>query len=473
MNESIIASALGINEIFEKSQNKEIIKILSDQFGEPKVSTEQSGDTTMSGHTISISEKKWVWEIRDFSRFYDLFDEDSEESAVNPFETFQDVIQRVFLIGLYCEELPYFQVVIYIQFSLKTHNTIINNSAKLAIPFQRYLQSLNGLSSVVYQEEVKPRLHMHHIIHSSYHFDLGFDSIRNLRQMQQQDKQYESRPTEYSKNLRELPILRELPYPTILSSINLYHNLLALITHYEQFGNGRELQTCGITVLKDLHDNPEKIINNQNPTERIKMFSPNLNIFDFSIGAINLHLFISGLLTWLSYFEITRLNLSKDLDNKREKIQSMLNTNNIQNITILQPDIAILQGHFASMALLLSAVKNQIIEPITDLSTRTGLIGTYQIPIPQNSLPFAHVLGNRIGNPAYFELVASRIKNNFDTIAEKLMSIDNPTNRMNNFLYNQNNLKLQKAINKNSSISLALSFIIGGLAAISAFALLF
>ena len=466
-------SVLETNEIFAKDQQNDIIQTVRRHFGEPTIFTGESGYTSIDGRSRYISEKKWIWEISDLDVFLKNLDSKQINSAIKDIEQdFPKKIHRVYLIGLCCKELPYFQLMIYAQLTLKTDAKIIGHTAKLAIPFQMYLQTLNGLSTKVYQETIKPRCHMHHVINSVDYLRQGQQAICALRLMQRGDAQDELRSTEHSASLRKLPVMKDLPYPTILSAINVHQNVLSLVTHYEQFGGGGELHTCGVTI-QDPQNDPETIMSSkQQVSQKIRMFSPNLDVFNSPPDAINLHLILSGLLTWLSFFEITRNNLAEELEEQRERIQILLNENNMRDIINLQDQLARLQGNYASMGLLLNYVQNQIINPIRELSSRKGMFGIIQTPIPQKSDDlFSFVFNNRNRNQAYFELIGNRIINECDEIADKLSSVDNPTNRMNGFLYNQSNLKLQNTINKNSWINIGLTIIIGVFAGISAITL--
>ena len=470
MVKSIEFSALEVNEIFEKSQKESIIQKINECFGQPCIFGNKLGNTNIGGHTRELSEQKHVWEVNDFEMFLEsLGDGQKEPDSKNFDQFFKDRIQCVYLVGLECKDLPYFQLMIYVQLILYTSATVVTDSARLVVPFQSYLQNLNGTSNKVYNTSVNPRFHVHHVVDSIGDLEIGINALHELQTMQQNDIQYKIHPTEQSKRLRELPILREFGLPTILSAINYYGNALSFITHYGQFGGDRELQTCGVTIIGD-HQNipyipkPDK----RQIAEAIRMFDPNLNVFFITTDAMNLHLFVTGLLTWLSYFEITRNDLSEELYLQREQIQNMLNEGNMSKIADFQDKIAMLQGHYASMGLLLSHVKNQVSDQIENLASMKHKLRIPQIPIPQKHLdPFTRIFINRVEGQAYFELVAGRIKNIFDTTAEKLDSVDNPTNRMTNFLYNHTSLKLQKTVNTNSKIGIILATLVSFLAIIS------
>ena len=471
MSKSIIDfSSLEVNEIFEKNQKEPIMRKINKCFGQPYVFDNKSGNTSVGGHTRWISEQKHVWEVNDFEVFLKtLEDRQREPDSENFDQSFKNKIQQVYLVGLECKELPYFQLMIYAQLLLDTDDTVVTDSARLAIPFQLYLQNLNGLSNKVYNTSANPRFHIHHVVNSIDDLEIGINTLRELQSLQQNDVQHEMHPTEQSKKLRELPVFREFHFPTILSAINYYGNVLSFITHYEQFGGGGELQTCGVTITRDRQDGsymprPDK----QQIAKEIQMFSPNLDAFFSTTHAMNLHLFVTGLLTWLSHFEIARNDLSEQLELQREQIQNMLNGNNMSKITDFQDKIAALQGKHASMGLLLNYVNSQVADRIDELISRKGMFGIRQTPIPPKlSDPYAGVLINRVGRQAYFELVAGRIKTSFATTAKKLDSVDNPINKMTGFLYNQSSLKLQKAGNVNSRRNIILVITIGSFAVIS------
>ena len=471
MVKSIIEfSALEVNEIFEKDRKESIIQKINECFGQPCVFDDKSENTSASSHTEWMSEQKHVWEVNDFEIFLkDLEDEQRRLDSKNFGQSFKNKIRHVYLVGLECKELPYFQLMIYAQLLLDTDTTVVADTARLAVPFQLYLQNLNGLSNAVYNTSANPRFHMHHVVNSIDDLKNGTDTLHELLAIQQNDIQHEILPTKQSKKIRELPVLREFGLPRILSAINYYGNVLSFVTHYEQFGGGRELQTCGVTIIRD-HQNSSYISrpDKQQIAKAIQMFDPTLDLFFSTTHAINLHLFVTGLLTWLSYFEITRNDLSEKLELQRKQIQNMLNENNMSKITDFQDKIAVLQGNYASMGLLWSHVKNQVSNQIEELTSRKNKLGMPQIPIPQKYQNiFTGIFTDRIGRQVYFELVANRIKNRFATTTEKLDSTDNPINRMTGFLYNSSSLKLQKAIKINSKINIGLAILIGSLAVIS------
>jgi len=458
-------SAIETNEIFEKEQRDAVIQKINIDFGEPSFFENKSGNTSIAGHTKWILEKKYVWIVNDFTIFLKGLDDQQKQPNPQTFnDSFQHRIQQVYLVGLECKELPYFQLMIYVQLSPESKIPVIIDSARLAVPFQIYLQNLEGLSSSVYEmSTIKPRFHMHHVVSSGDELQKGTDALRELISSQQNDKQFKLIPNEQSIALRELSLLQSFNLPTVMSAINFIGGILSFITHYEQFGGGGELQTCGLTIVQEHQVNvciPE--FDKQGIEKEIQMFSPNLQVFFSVTHAMNLHLFISGLLTWLSYFEITRNNMSEEIEFQREQIQNMLNNNNISNITDIQNKMAKIQGNYASMGMLLDSVKNQVIDQIDELSSRKGIFGISEIPIPQKSQDlFANTLMNRVGDKAYFELVAGTIKNSFSSIAEKLGSADRPTNIMTNFIYNQSSLKLQKTVKTNSVIEIILAVVIG------------
>ena len=463
-------SALEVNEIFEKNQKESIIQKINECFGQPCVFDDKSENTNVSSHTRWISEQKHVWEVNDFETFLkDLEDEQKKLHSKNFEQSFKNKIQHVYLVGLECKELPYFQLMIYAQLLLDTDVTVVADSAKLVVPFQLYLQNLNGLSNKVYNTSANPRFHIHHVVDSIDDLEMGINALRELYTMQQNDIQYKTHPTEQSKRLRELPVLREFGLPKILSAINYYSNALSFVTHYEQFGGGRELQTCGVTITHGHQADsyipkPDK----QQIAAAIQMLEPNLDVFHSITHAMNTHLFITGLLTWISYFEITRNDLFEEFEPQRKQFQNMLDESNMSKITDLQDPIAVLQGKYANMGLLCSHVKNQVSNQIEELTSRKSKLGMPQIPIPQKYQNiFTEVLTNRVGGQGYFELVAGRINNSFTTTAEKLDSVDNPINRMTGFLYNQSSLKLQKAGNTYSKKNIILAIAIGSFVVIS------
>ena len=147
---------------------------------------------------------------------------------------------------------------------------------------------------------------------------------------------------------------------------------------------------------------------------------------------------------------------------KIKAIQKLLNNNQISKIKKFQNKISQIQGNNASMGILLNSVKNQVIDQIEELSTRTGVLGITEIPIPQKEHDvFSNTLIHRIGGQAYFELISTSIKNTFSNLTSKLFSVDNPSNKMSDFIFNQTSLNLQKTINKNSIIEIILAIIIG------------
>ena len=470
INSTLAFSALETNEIFESTQKSQVLEKICKSFGSPTVFSRKTGYTTLDGRSKTISEDKWIWEITNPTTFLEFLDDNHIAQDLK--QVFHNTIQRTYMVGLYSKDLPYFQLMIYAQLSFETDVNIISQTTKLAIPFQTYLQNLDGFSPKVYKRSEIPRCHMHHVIYSEDYFSKSLRIIDELRS-QQSNTQQEPHVTPYTTYLRQLPILRDLPYPTILSSVNVHLNVLSFITHYEQLGDGGELQTCGMTLTND----PKQILimsSKQQVADNINMFAPNLDIFDSVAGAISLHLFFSGLITWLMYFEDIREGLSEKLENEREQIQNLLNENNMNKTTHLHDRIAKFQGHLATMGLLLSNVRNQIIVPVVELYSRNNSLGVYQIPIPQRiNDPFSHFFNQRVENQVYFKHIGKRIKNDLDTIAEKLSSVENPTNRMNNFLYNQTNLELQNRIKLNSKINIVLSIVIGIFAGISIYLSIF
>ena len=131
-------------------------------------------------------------------------------------------------------------------------------------------------------------------------------------------------------------------------------------------------------------------------------------------------------------------------------------------MTKFHNQISQVQGNYASMGILLNSVKNQVIDQIEELSSRKGVLGTTEISIPQKEHNmFSKTLIHRVQDQAYFELISTMIKNNFSNIATKLTSVDNPTNNMTNFIFNQTSHNLQKTIKKNSIIEIILAFVIG------------
>ena len=195
----------------------------------------------------------------------------------------------------------------------------------------------------------------------------------------------------HSKALRELPILQEFGLPTILTAINFYENVLSFITHYEQFGGGGELQTYGVAIRYEHETNVRsQEVDEQQIAEKIRMFCPNLAVFDSATDAMNIHLFITGLLTWLAYLEKIREKKSKEIECERERIHDMLNEKNILQISDSQNKLAMLLGDFASMGLLVSYVNNQIADQIDELASKKGMFGIQQTPIPQKKSRFVH-----------------------------------------------------------------------------------
>lgn len=457
-------SALETNDIFEKDQKEHIIQKLNECFGQPSVFENKSGNTSISGHTNWILEKKHVWKVDDFEIFLKYIDDKQNEPDQRNFaQVFKSKIQQVYLVGLECNELPYFQLLIYVQLSLESEQSAITDSAKLIVPFQLYLQSLNGLSNQVYEmSRIKPRFHMHHVINSEDDLQEGTKSVRELLSLQYQNKKFRLRSTQHSKKLRELSLLQVFSLPTVLSAINFDGDVLSFITHYEQFGGGGELQTCGVTITHEYQISvclPK--FDSQGIEKEIKMFGPNLETFFSVTSAMNIHLFVTGIFTWLSYFEIVRNKLSEELESQRKQIQHMLNENNTSQITDFQNGISALQGNYASMGILLNSTKNKVIDQIDEMSSRRGIFGISEIPIPPKPDNFAGVLINRVGEQAYFELVANMIKNHFSAIAEKLDSTDKPINKMTDYIYNQTSLKLQKTVQTNSIIEILLAIVIG------------
>ena len=477
MDKFIEFSALEVNEIFEKKQKECIIEKIKKDFGEPCICDHKSGNTTVSGMTKWIREKKCIWKANNLEKFRIAQKEkEKKQDSKSNNQNFLNRVQQVYLVGLECKELPYFQVMIYVQFLLETETKVVTNSARLIKPFQIYLQNLNGLSNKVYESSLKPRFHVHHIVYSKEILERGRNALRELRLLQQNDLQYGILPTEHSKALRELPILQEFVLPTILTAINFYGNVLSFITHYEQFGGGGELQTYGVTIRYEHETNVRsQEVDEQQIAEKIRMFCPNLAVFDSATDAMNIHLFITGLLTWLAYFEKIREEKSEELECERERIQDMLNEKNILQISDSQNKLAMLLGDFASMGLLVSYVNNQIADQIDELASKKGMFGIQQTPIPQkNHDLFTNVFTNRTGQQAYFELVANKIQNNFSAIRQKLDAADNPANRMSSFLYNlssflynQTSLKLQKSIYTNTRIDTILAVVISIFAGVS------
>ena len=127
-----------------------------------------------------------------------------------------------------------------------------------------------------------------------------------------------------------------------------------------------------------------------------------------------------------------------------------------------------MQGNYASLGILLEYIKNNVIDQINELASRKGIFGATEIPIPQKKFDmFSTTLINRVGDQAYFELIAKGIYNNFSTISEKLTSSNSPTNQMANFIYNQTSYDLQQTIKKNSIIEILLAIVIGAFTFVS------
>jgi hypothetical protein len=197
---------------------------------------------------------------------------------------------------------------------------------------------------------LKPRFHTHHIVNSSHDLVIGIKELSTLLSMQKQNDEFEVKPSKESKNIRELYCLSYFGLATVLSAINFDGDVLSFISHHEQFGGGGELQSCGITFVQEPQVNvciPEFV--RQGIEKEIKMFSPNTNVFFSVMGGINLHLFLTGLTTWLAYFEIIRQEMSMELERQRENIQKLLNNDEMSKLDSYQNSISKIQGNYASM----------------------------------------------------------------------------------------------------------------------------
>ena len=302
-------TALETNEIFEKEKRDSIIEQINSYFGNPEIFQHKSGNTNIGGQTKWIMEKKYVWKVNHLDIFLkNIPDEKKSPPTKDWNDIFKSRISLVYIVGLECKELPYFQLMIYVQLSLDSKIPIIVDSYRLITPFRIFLQNLNGLSNKVYEmDKIRPRFHTHHIYSSLASYRTGTAMLSKLIPMQQDDKKYKREPNNLSRSIRQLPGLSYFGLPTVLSAVNFDGGVLSFVTHHEQFGGGGELQSCGVVFTQELQVNvciPE--FERQGIEKDIQMFSPNVSSFFTVTGGINLHLFLTGLVTWLSYLEITR-----------------------------------------------------------------------------------------------------------------------------------------------------------------------
>jgi len=461
---AVVYSALVTHEIFEKEKIDEVNKKLILDFGKPSIFENKSGNTTIAGQTNWVLEKKRVWKITNFDLFLKDLKDEQKKSHPKDFDSiFKSRIKMGYVVGLECKELPYYQVVIFIQLSGTSKVPVIIDSLRLIVPFQKYLEKFDGISMKVFaNSKNKPRFYTHHISDSVTDYKKGLSLVKKLEQLQEKNHIHKIKPNAQSKAIRNLPILNQFGLPSILSAVNYEGGVLAFALNSEQFGGGGELQGCGITFT----DRPDVCVpdfSRQGIEKDIRMFSSNIEIFFSVFGGIDLHLFLTGLSTWLSYFEIIMNELTIEIENVREDIQKSLNENQVSEIEKHREKITKFQGSYAGMGILLESIKQRVIDLIEELSTNVGIFGKNEIPIPQkggNPL-FEDTLTNRVGDLAYFQLISTMIKNKFNSLTKKLESIHNPINQMTNFIYNQTSHNLQRKISLNSIIQIVLIAVIG------------
>ena len=422
----------------------------------------------MSRETVRIKESKFVWKISQVEKFLieleTLKDQDIPDNL-----DLKSTVKSIHIIGLMCKELPYFQLVIYVELNAVSVNPLIN-TYDLAKPFQIFLENFDGLSKTVYHmSRRKPRYYSHHIIESNEALQNGIRAVQNIIASSKTQSDVFSRSNEFSEIIRGLPLIRGFGIPTLLSVVSPAGNILPISSHIEQYSGGGVLQYFTIAYTTTPHICTPDLVR-QGLEKEIKMFSPNVNVIYDVFGGINLHLFLAGLWTWISYCDITVNHIINDLEGIREMIQNLLNENKESELKKHVAKISQIQGSLASMSMLVENTRFHIMELIDEIADNMGIFGAVEIPIPskKDHSFFDATLRTGIGHDGHLQNIAKVVRNKFNSFSKKLETADNPVNKMNDFIYNSANYGLQKTISAYTKIGIGLTIAIGILTFFSA-----
>lgn len=315
----------------------------------------------------------------------------------------------------------------------------------------------------------KPRYYSHHIIESKEALQNGIRAVQNTIASAKTQSDVFSRSNEFSEIIRGLPLIRDFGIPTLLSVVSPVGNILPISSHIEQYSGGGVLQYFTVAYTTTPHICTPDLVRQGLETE-IKMFSPNVNVIYDVFGGINLHLFLAGLWTWISYCDITVNHIINDLEGIREMIQNLLNENKESELKKHVSKISQIQGSLASMSMLVENTRFHIMELIDEIADNMGIFGAVEIPIPskKDHSFFDATLRTGIGHDGHLQNIAKVVRNKFNSFSKKLETADNPVNKMNNFIYNSANYGLQKTISAYTKIGIGLTIAIGILTFFSA-----
>jgi len=456
-------SCFTVHEIFAKDEYEKVNEKISTHFGQPMIYEITSLNTKLSRETNRISETKFVWKVSDIEKFLDNIVSATKKTDQKYDLDLNAVIELIYVVGMTCKELPYYQLVIYVQFKTPNKVNSIIYSYDLAIPFQIFFEEFDGLSNKVYHmSKRKPRYYSHHVIESQKELNEGMNAVQNMISKMRENVHITQEPSDYSEVIRKLPLIQDFVIPTLLSVVSPAGNILPLSSHVEQYSGGGVLQSFTIS----LSSTPQVFVPNfskQGIEKEIRMFSPNINVISDTFGGINLHLFLSGLTTWISYCDITVNEIVESLEKIRDSIQNLLNKKKESELKTHISEISRIQGSLASMAMLVENTKFHIMELVDEIANNTGIFGSSELPIParKDMLFFDSTLRTGVGNLGHLQNIAVNVRNRFNALSKKLETADNPVNKMNNFIYNVANYSLQKTILSHSKAVKYLTISIG------------